>query len=266
MHEYSANVGYDQNISISRTQIDNVGSRKLDPTVIDIPVRQRLSEFAYKNVIALNHESIRRLYLTPEEESPLFYDYLRVEFSGKYNLIKNTFGVFGEIASVEWPDNNKHPLFPPNGFAFIVFCSERSVHHLLHYTKKDGVTGATYVWFKSETEYKPIEIRPWRCVDATFLQKGFHINKAQDFGEVFIGGIPRSFTALQLATILEENFKLNVFSVIIDVDNVHRYPKGTAKVTFCDNNDVRKAIAISKISLRIGNQLKHMEIKLFRER
>lgn len=70
---------------------------------------------------------------------------------------------------------------------------------------------------------------------------------------------------VQLATILEENLKLNVFSLVIDVDNLHRYPKGTAKVAFIDSQDAWKAISINKVSLRIGNQLKHMEIKLFKK-
>ncbi|KAF0992996.1 hypothetical protein HZS_6710, partial [Henneguya salminicola] len=243
-----------------------------DLKIIDIPVRQRLSEYAYKNPATIDKPLIIK-------ENPLILEYIGTEVVGIYSTkvflgglphdtkaradeIKEVFDIFGEIKIVEWPDSTNHPLYPPNvGFAFIVFKNEKSVHHLLNYTKKDNNTGALYVWFKSRSEVKPIEIRPWRCEDATFIQKGFHLNKPKNLCEVFIGGIPRSFTAPQLSGILEEHLKVNVFSVVIDVDNIHRYPKGTSKVTFSDSFDAWKAISINKISLRIGNQLKHMEIK-----
>uniref|UniRef100_A0A6B2FW11 Cytoplasmic polyadenylation element-binding protein 4 (Trinotate prediction) n=1 Tax=Myxobolus squamalis TaxID=59785 RepID=A0A6B2FW11_MYXSQ len=210
----------------------------------------------------------------------MMFEYLNIELVGIYSTkvflgglphdtkayeIKDVFSVFGDIKNVEWPDSSNHPVYPPNGFAFVVYQNEKSVHHLLNYTKKDNITGALYVWFKSQTEFKPIEIRAWKCEDSTFIQKTFHFKKPKICCEVFIGGIPRSFSAVQLAGILEEHLKVNVFSVVIDVDTVHRYPKGTAKVAFSDSFDAWKAISVNKISLRIGNQLKHMEIKLFKK-
>lgn len=244
------------------------------PIVVDIPVRQRLSEYAFKNEVLIDRQVIAF-------ETTLMKSYLAFESLGTYSTkvflgglphdtqayeIKKVFEVFGEIKLVEWPDSTNHPVYPPNGFAFIVYKEEKSVHHLLNYTKKDQITGALYVWFKSQSDFKPIEIRPWKCEDSTFVQRGFHqINKPKGVGEVFIGGIPRSFTAGQLASILEEYLKVDVFSVVIDVDNQHRYPKGTAKVTFFDALDAWKAISINKISIRMGNQLKHMEIKPFKK-
>ncbi|KAF1743561.1 hypothetical protein MXB_761 [Myxobolus squamalis] len=235
-------------------QISSTGVSKENPVIIDIPVRQRLSDYAYKNHADIDKNTIL-------SEIPLMFEYLNIELVGIYSTKVFLGGL---------PHDTKACR---DSAQFYTLDEEKSVHHLLNYTKKDNITGALYVWFKSQTEFKPIEIRAWKCEDSTFIQKTFHFKKPKICCEVFIGGIPRSFSAgsnfgvflVQLASILEEHLKVNVFSVVIDVDTVHRYPKGTAKVAFSDSFDAWKAISINKISLRIGNQLKHMEIKLFKK-
>ncbi|MCP9265199.1 Coenzyme Q biosynthesis protein 4-like [Dirofilaria immitis] len=115
---------------------------------------------------------------------------------------------------VDWPHRKcTGGDTPPNGYAFVVFISDRSVEYL-------------------------VQVRPWALSDQVYRV----INELplSDRYSVFIGGVPRTTTALDADT---------------------KYPKGAAQVVFDSRESYLTAIAMRLITLTTIDQVKEIEIK-----
>lgn len=69
---------------------------------------------------------------------------------------------------------------------------------------------------------------------------GYDNGSDVDTRSVFLGGLPRETTALDLQQLLSVYGK--VTRVVIDLDNMTNYPRGTATVTFERTESVKAAI------------------------
>ncbi|KAM3727788.1 Cytoplasmic polyadenylation element-binding protein [Dirofilaria immitis] len=159
---------------------------------------------------------------------------------------------------VDWPHRKcTGGDTPPNGYAFVVFISDRSVEYLVsRCTYKQGKLN---IVLKSGTkDIKMVQVRPWALSDQVYRV----INELplSDRYSVFIGGVPRTTTASELAMLLQQTIG-DVVYVSLEVDADTKYPKGAAQVVFDSRESYLTAIAMRLITLTTIDQVKEIEIK-----
>jgi len=176
--------------------------------------------------------------------------------------IRNTFQRFG-ILQVDWPHKaESKSLFPPKGYAFLIFSNNTSLWRLIASCSfEDGKL--FYKISSNSVQNKSVQIRPWRISDADYkFMEDNTVNYLDSRKTVFIGGVPRPLRAAELAIMMERQFG-NVCYAGIDVDQDLKYPKGAGRVTFSDQTSYVAAISAKFVQLRIGEISKKIEIKAY---
>ncbi|KAK6639515.1 p21-activated kinase 1 [Polyplax serrata] len=105
---------------------------------------------------------------------------------------------------------------------------------------------------------KPVQIRPWRLIDADFvLDASMSLDPRKT---VFVGGVPRPLKAVELATIMHRLYG-GVCYAGIDTDPELKYPKGAGRVAFSNQQSYIAAISARFVQLQHGDIDKRVEVK-----
>ncbi|VDM92478.1 unnamed protein product [Onchocerca ochengi] len=173
------------------------------------------------------------------------------------DLISLFFEQFG-ANKIDWPHRKcTGGDTPPNGYAFVVFISDRSVEYLVsRCTYKQGKLNI--VLKNGAKDVKMVQVRPWVLRDQVY--RVIDELPLSDRYSVFIGGVPRTTTASELAMLLQQTIG-DVVYVSLEVDADTKYPKGAAQVIFDSRESYLTAIAMRLITLTTTDQVKEIEIK-----
>lgn len=171
--------------------------------------------------------------------------------------IKASFRRFGSLI-VDWPHKaESKSYFPPKGYAFLLFHEESSVQALIDACLHED--DKLYLCVSSPTiKDKPVQIRPWRLIDADFvLDSTLALDPRKT---VFVGGVPRPLKASELANIMN-NLYGGVCYAGIDTDPELKYPKGAGRVAFSNHQSYIAAISARFVHLHHSEIEKRVEVK-----
>ncbi|XP_061451439.1 cytoplasmic polyadenylation element-binding protein 1 isoform X3 [Rhineura floridana] len=178
----------------------------------------------------------------------------------------STFRVFGSLR-VEWPGkDSKHPRYPPKGYAYLVFESEKSVRALLQNCSCDVLSpsGLSEYYFKMSSRRmrcKEVQVIPWVLADSNFVRSP---TQRLDPGKtVFVGALHGMLNAEALAGILNDLFGGVVYAGI-DTDK-HKYPIGSGRVTFNNQCSYLKAVSAAFVEIKTTKFTKKVQIDPYLE-
>ena len=171
--------------------------------------------------------------------------------------IRRHFGQFGGLV-VDWPHRARSgAVFPPKGYAFLLFEQEIAVHKLLQSCLQEE--GRFYIFLSSTSQRdKKVQVRPWFLVNSEY-----YYNKTVPVDlrkTVFIGGVPRPMKACELAEYMDEKFG-NVCYAAIDLDPDVNYPKGAGRVAFTSTNSFIGAVSSRFTQMTYEDVCKGIEVK-----
>ncbi|KAF0986776.1 hypothetical protein HZS_4806, partial [Henneguya salminicola] len=150
---------------------------------------------------------------------------------------------------VDWP-NRENENIPPNGFAFLHFDYISSVEKL-HEAVSNGKIRNKYTISSQSIKSKDVEVKFWKMKDCEYIsEEKSLINPSYT---VFVGALPRTTTASELASFMERVFT-NVVYTAIDVDLL--YGTKTAYQRALDSHYI-------DMDLVNNNKKKKIEIKPF---
>ncbi|XP_008547934.1 cytoplasmic polyadenylation element-binding protein 1 isoform X2 [Microplitis demolitor] len=178
------------------------------------------------------------------------------------SILVATFKQFGPI-KVEWPKKD-HPSAPePKGFGYIIFESEKEVRALLSCCTQDFKNGARLLYKVSSKRIKgkDVQVIPWGLNDSNYSKSSSQ--KLDPDKTVFVGALHGMVTAEGLATIMNDMFD-EVIYVGIDTDK-HKYPIGSARLTFSSKRSYRKAVAAAFIEIKTAKFRKVVQIDPYLE-
>lgn len=185
--------------------------------------------------------------------------------------IINYFQYFGSLI-VDWPHKAEtKSIYPPKGYAFLIFEQEESVQDLIRACIIDN--NKFYVTISSSSvQDKHVQVKPWYLNDSTFVVDETQVINPRR--TVFVGGVPRplksslslyfllmlsltrskikDFIQLgELAQIMNQLYG-GVCSASIDTDSELKYPKGAGRVSFSNQESFVNAIASRFVRLQCG--------------
>ncbi|XP_065882912.1 cytoplasmic polyadenylation element-binding protein 1-like isoform X2 [Dysidea avara] len=171
--------------------------------------------------------------------------------------IKKNFQVFGDLI-VDWPHKvQTKALYPPKGYAFLLFSEEESIHKLVMSCLEED--DKHYMYISSPTyKEKKVQVRPWRISDSDYIMDNDHTIDTRK--TIFVGGVPRPLKAVELAEIMNEKYG-SVCYAGIDIDAELKYPKGAARVTFSSQASFISAVSARFVQIIYGDVDKRVEIK-----
>jgi len=170
--------------------------------------------------------------------------------------IRNSFCQFGEI-EVTWPNKGKS-IYPSQGYVFVVFKNAQSVNNLL--TQCTTTDSNDRYMFLMHDIQRMVQVRPFLLENATFVIDPLWFRFIRL--SVFIGGLPRSCTARDLASSVSSKFG-KILHSSIELDFYHSYPKGAARVVFFRVADYVKAARAGHFMLEINGNNHRVEMKPF---
>jgi len=159
------------------------------------------------------------------------------------NVLFQNFCSFGGH-TVDWPKRTSHCQGPPSGYAFLVFESENSIEQLL--INCVDLEGRKIFEMRNAKGLRhPVEVKVWELENSFYM-----VNEHEMYRRfsVFVGGIPRTCAAVELAHALEKVIGRVVYSCI-ELDHSTQYPKGAACVYMDSKESYVKAIAAHKVIL-----------------
>uniref|UniRef100_A0A914CMC6 RRM domain-containing protein n=1 Tax=Acrobeloides nanus TaxID=290746 RepID=A0A914CMC6_9BILA len=162
-------------------------------------------------------------------------------------------------ARVDWPHKAFHENVPPSGYAFIIFESSAAVNQLIDmcaYIDYKHVIGIRTI----DGTKRVIEVKPWDIKNTELVSMN-DWSKYERLS-IFIGGLPRTITAGELASLIQEAVG-GVAYVGIEIDEHTEYPKGAAKIVFNSQEAYVRAIAMREITVLSNGNERAAEIKPF---
>jgi len=154
-------------------------------------------------------------------------------FDIEKSQIMDAFTPYGKFV-IDWPKRapqqqvkSRDYAFP--GYVFVIFHEDDAVHKLLAKCFNDK--GKYYIMLSSkQTVDKPVQVRPWHLKDTHHIPRPRAPLNPRHV--VFVGGLPRTTTASELAFVMEQKFG-HIAYAGIDIDPELKYPKGAGRVAFC---------------------------------
>uniref|UniRef100_A0A914BXP3 Palmitoyltransferase n=1 Tax=Acrobeloides nanus TaxID=290746 RepID=A0A914BXP3_9BILA len=144
-------------------------------------------------------------------------------------------------------------------YAFIIFEKSTSVNQLVHmcaFVDYKYIIGIRTM----DGAKRVIEVKPWDVKNNELaVMNDWHQHERLS---VFIGGLPRTITAGELASLIQEAVG-GVAYVGIEIDEHTEYPKGAAKIVFNSQESYVRAIAMHEITVLLNGNERVAEIKPF---
>ncbi len=171
------------------------------------------------------------------------------------NLV-STFKQFGHIR-IEWPGKDQ-ATSQPKGYVYIIFESEKQVKALLTCCTHDFSNGGSYYYKISSKRMKgkQVQVIPWALNDSNFVKSSSQ--KLDPKKTVFVGALHGMITATALAKIMNDLFG-NVIYAGIDTDK-HKYPIGSARVTFSRSASFDDAVNAAFIQVKTAKFTKKLQV------
>ena len=170
--------------------------------------------------------------------------------------IKQYFSQYGKL-SVDWPHKaESKSLFPPKGYAFLLYHNEQSVHELVNQCWKEK--DKYYLILSSPTiKNKQVQIRPWMISDSDYVMDSSEPLDPRK--TIFVGGVPRPLRAAELGKVINDYYG-NVCYAGIDTDPELKYPKGAGRVAFSSQQSYIAAISARFVQLQHGDIEKRVSV------
>ncbi|XP_019626156.1 PREDICTED: cytoplasmic polyadenylation element-binding protein 1-like [Branchiostoma belcheri] len=177
--------------------------------------------------------------------------------------LQAAFKPFGPI-NVEWPGkDNKHPRYPPKGYVYVLFESDKAVKSLLQACTHEFSHGGEFFYKISSRRLrcKKVEIIPWVTSDSNYVRCP---SQRLDPGKtVFVGALHGRLNAERLANIMNDLFGGVVYAGI-DTDK-HKYPIGSGRVTFGNHKSYMKAVQAAFIEIKTPKFTKKVQVDPYLE-
>uniref|UniRef100_A0A8C4QG11 RRM domain-containing protein n=1 Tax=Eptatretus burgeri TaxID=7764 RepID=A0A8C4QG11_EPTBU len=160
----------------------------------------------------------------------------------------DAFHDFGPVL-VEWPGKEaKHAL---QGHAYMVFEFEAGVRALLQHCRPDvaGDDLAASYFYRVVNDYmhfKDVQVIPWLLADSEFDCVPCEPIMEPEW-TVFVGALHGKITAEGLSCVFSKLFG-GVLHVAMHIDK-HKYPIGSARVTFGNRESYLRAIAVAFVDI-----------------
>ncbi|KAI6230614.1 hypothetical protein M3Y99_01040800 [Aphelenchoides fujianensis] len=151
-----------------------------------------------------------------------------------------------------WP--GKDDQRPLAGYAFATFRGYQDVGYLLSVCAHHRGRFSFYLGHGNTK----VEIRPFMLSDASHIVEPLWARFVRL--SIFVGSIPRTATASELATLVEEKFG-QVLHCSLELEYPHKYPKGAGRVVFRTIRSYKDAIRVGRISLDFAEEQRSVEIK-----
>jgi len=182
----------------------------------------------------------------------------------------DAFKQFGNV-HVQWPTGAQRSSFgfPSQqtagkaGYVYIIFDSEKSVKALLAACTHDFSMGGKYYYNLSSKKIrgKEVQVIPWVLSDANYVK--CPSQRLDPTKTVFVGALHGMLTAEGLAQIMNDLFG-GVVYVGIDTDR-HKYPIGSARVTFSNHNSYSRAVKAAFVEIKSSRFNKKIQIDPYLE-
>jgi len=173
------------------------------------------------------------------------------------------FSQFGKVR-VEWP-GKEHAASQPKGCVYIIFESEKQVKALLNNCTRDVSGGNNENWYfrisSRKMKSKQVQVIPWAMSDSNFVQ--VPSQKLDPHTTVFVGALHGMLNAEGLFKIMNDLFGGVVYAGI-DTDKF-KYPIGSARVTFNNQNSYLKAVMAAFIEIKTTKFTKKVQVDPYLE-
>eukprot|EP00057_Strongylocentrotus_purpuratus_P023012 XP_011677486.1 PREDICTED: cytoplasmic polyadenylation element-binding protein 1 [Strongylocentrotus purpuratus] len=177
--------------------------------------------------------------------------------------LQASFKPFGLIR-VEWPGKDgKHPRYPPKGYVYVLFESEKAVKALLQSCTHD-MSGRGEYYYKITSRRmrsKEVQVIPWVLSDSNYVR--CPSQRLDPDKTVFVGALHGMLNAEGLAHLMNDLFGGVVYAGI-DTDK-HKYPIGSGRVTFNNTNSYMKAVAAAFVEIKTAKFTKKVQIDPYLE-
>ncbi|XP_072020135.1 uncharacterized protein [Amphiura filiformis] len=177
--------------------------------------------------------------------------------------LQNCFKMFGSVR-VEWPGKEgKHPKYPPKGYVYVLFESEKSVKALLQNCTHDFSIGGEYYYkiTSRRMRCKEVQVIPWVLSDSNYVRSPSQ--RLDPDKTVFVGALHGMLNAEGLAHIMNDLFGGVVYAGI-DTDK-HKYPIGSGRVTFNNSKSFMKAVSAAFVEIKTAKFTKKVQIDPYLE-
>ncbi|CAG7721653.1 unnamed protein product [Allacma fusca] len=186
-----------------------------------------------------------------------------VPYEVSISTLLRTFRAYGNV-KIDWPGKEDNPS-APKGYAYLIYENERQVKALLqnciyHYGKES-------TWYykisskRLRFHSKDIQVIPWAISDSNFVR--CQTTKLDPQKTIFVGALHGMINAEGLAYIMQELFGGVVYAGI-DTDR-HKYPIGSARLTFNNHKSYMKAVSAEFIEIRTSKFTKKVQVDPYLE-
>lgn len=233
--------------------------RSPQPTIPDFYMSLDRAARCHRNAAALC-EATRtwRGALPPRSQKPTGYS-PKVFVGGvpwdiTDSMLVAAFRQFGSIR-IEWPGKDQPTQ---KGYVYIIFESEKQVRTLLSCCTHELANGGSYFYKISSKRMKSkdVQIIPWGLNESNYIKSSSQ--KLDPQKTVFVGALHGMMTASALALIMNDLFD-GVIYAGIDTDK-HKYPIGSARVTFDNPCSYINAVSAAFIDIKTAKFSKKVQV------
>ncbi|CAK9298356.1 unnamed protein product [Gordionus sp. m RMFG-2023] len=256
---YNPNFVQNQNSASDNVVIDDCGS--------DNYCVERIAKL-YKNAASICDATYTwsgqlppRVYRNPVYSTKIFLGGVPWDIT-EPGLI-NAFKPFGNLR-IEWPGKETlHPRYPPKGYVYIIFESEKSVKALLQSCTHDFSNGGDWYYKISSKRMRCKEVQaiPWVISDTNFIRQPSQ--RLDPCKTVFVGALHGLLNAEGLACVMNDLFGGVVYAGV-DTDKF-KYPIGSGRVTFNNHKSYMKAVSAAFVEIKTPKFVKRVQIDPYLE-
>lgn len=176
-----------------------------------------------------------------------------VPFDISDSQLVEVFSQFGNVR-IQWPPNRQHVQQENRqqkcGYLYLIFEHDKNVKALLqactHDYTRNNVLRYFFTLSSRRTKFKDVQAIPWNCADSNYVKSP--AQRLDQQKTVFVGALHGMLTAEGLATVMNDLFG-GVAYVGIDTDK-HKYPIGSARVTFNSQRSYMKAVQAEFVEIK----------------
>ncbi|GFU36490.1 cytoplasmic polyadenylation element-binding protein 1-B [Nephila pilipes] len=168
------------------------------------------------------------------------------------------FAAFGPVKTF-WPgkENRSGPCPPKDGYAYLIFKTDKHVKDLLQACTYDFSNGGNWYFEISSRRLssKKVQVVPWVISDSHYVHRPSE--ELDPSKTVFVGALHGMLNAEGLALVMEDLFG-GVVNAFIYRDK-YKYPIGSGQITFNNRVSYMKAVSAAFIEIKTPRFTKKIE-------